>query len=155
MRFTKKLTIAILIVVSFALGIFTTLNIDTIRYTAAIPPSPMVSIEPKEVYAEIEAKDPSEYLFYDVRTKDQFDLLHASLSNNVPIVDVYDIWPELPRDKDKKIYLICKLGRLAAVAYEFLQLHGFTNIVHVAGGIQQWSADGLPTVSPTLFPEKF
>ena len=154
MAFLKNWPVIILILISFALGIFTTLSVDSLRYTSAVSPSPIVDIEPKDLYAIIKNENPDNYLFYDVRTKGEYDLLHAELSSNVPITDLFDTWSKLPRDKERKIYLICKGGRLAGVAYRLLQLHGFRNIVRVTGGVQEWSADGLPTVSPTLFPEK-
>ncbi len=142
------------ILISLLIGIFLSLHIEAIRYTELVKPAPMVGIEPTILHATIESQDPNNYLFLDVRTAGEYERLHAALSTNMPIVDLYDSWPTLPRDSDTKIYLICSGGRLSAVAYEFLQLHGFQNIVHVTGGIQNWSASDLPTVSPSLFPEE-
>ena len=155
MSILKNWPLLVGVIISLLLGVAIALSFDTIRYPALVPPGAMVSIEPTELYKKIQNQDPATYFFYDVRTKGEFDRLHAELSSNLPIVDIYDTWPNLPRDKDTPIYLICNGGRLAGVAYEFLQLHGFRNIVHVTGGIQKWSAEGLPTVSPSLFPEDF
>jgi rhodanese-related sulfurtransferase len=133
-----------------ACGIVCALFFDTVRYTEYYPPV-MDSRDPKVVYDAIQKSAPGSYLFLDVRNEAEYQKIHAELSENQPIHTLFDLWRDLPRDKNTPIYLICSGGRLAGVAYGFLQLHGFQNIVHVAGGIQEWVANDLPTVSPSLF----
>lgn len=130
-------------------GIFLALSVDAIRYTKYVEPR-MVEMEPTAAYQEMLAH-PKQYLFLDVRTPAEYESAHASTSVNVPISQLFDLWKTLPRSDDKKIYLICTSGRLAGVAYGYLQLHGFRNIVHIQGGIQNWISEGMPIVSHPLF----
>jgi rhodanese-related sulfurtransferase len=132
-------------------GIFLTLSVDAIRYTQYVEPH-MVEMEPTVAYQEMLA-NPKGYLFLDVRTPAEYESAHASSSVNVPIAQLFDLWKTLPRTDDKKIYLICTSGRLAGVAYGYLQLHGFRNIVHIQGGIQNWISEGMPIISKPLFTD--
>ncbi len=130
-------------------GVIIALSIESIRYSRIVEPT-MFGMEPRDVYAAIQT-DTDGYRFLDVRFESEYEKLHAEYSTNQPIHTLFDLWRDLPRDKDTEIYLICSGGRLAGVAYGFLQLHGFTNIIHVTGGIQNWVTQDLPTVSPSLF----
>lgn len=138
-------------VLCLVIGALLTLSIENIRYTKYVPPK-TVEMDPREAYEEI-LKDPENSIFFDVRTAGEYNNLHASTSVSMPIANLYDNWRTLPRS-GKTIYLICTTGRLAGVAYGYLQLHGFTNIVHVTGGINQWIDEGLPTVAKQLFLDK-
>lgn len=114
-----------------------------IRYTALIEPS-VHDIDPKEIHAEM-TSSPDDYFFIDVRTPADYKKMHAENSANIPIAQFYDKWREFPRS-GKEIVLICGGGRLSGVAFFFLQHFGFTNIVRVSGGIENWAAEGLPVV---------
>jgi rhodanese-related sulfurtransferase len=148
-RITIKNALASLLFILVGMGV--SLGVEGIRYTKYLEPS-LFGMEPREVYSIISAQEPGTYLFLDVRSENEYGKIHAELSKNQPIHTLFDLWRDLPRDKDTKIYLICSGGRLAGVAYGFLQLHGFQNIVHVTGGIQSWTAQNQPTVSASLFP---
>lgn len=133
----------------FIFGIFTTLSLDVLRYTKYVEPR-MVEVDPRVAYQEM-LNDKDGYLFFDVRSIGEYNNLHASSSTSVPIAQLYDKWQTLPRSKDTKIYLICTSGRLAAVAYGYLQLHGYRNLVHVTGGIQNWVNLDVPVVAKPIF----
>ena len=140
-------------VVFLFVGAFTVLTFESMRYTKYVEPK-ILEIEPKKAYEIMSSQKPNEYLFFDVRSPEEYSNLHAVLAENVPIAKLFDMWRTLPRDSDKKIYLICTGGRLAGVAYGFLQLHGFRNIVHIRGGLQNWVDQGVPTVMKPVFPSK-
>ncbi len=120
-----------------------------LRYTILIEPQ-IRNVEPDKIYADM-TKDPGKYLFIDVRPAADYQKLHAKGAINVPIGTFFDKWQEFPRT-GKEIVLICGGGRLAGVAFFFLQHFGFTNIVRVSGGIENWLSKNLPVVlqeSPT------
>lgn len=144
----QNLSFALLFVI---VGVLLSLSFDSIRYTKYVEPQ-MVEMDPRVVYETIQA-NPEKALFLDVRTPGEYTALHASTSISFPIQKLYDAWRTMPRT-DKKIYVICTSGRLAAVAYGYLQLHGFRNIVHVTGGIQNWVDEGLPTQGKPIFVDK-
>lgn len=132
------------------IGIALALSFEIIRYTKYVEPK-MVEISPKDAYQEMLKAGTGNYLFIDVRTIAEYNNLHASSSISKPIADLYNEWRNgLPR-KDKEIYIICTSGRLAAIAYGYLQLHGYRNIKHVTGGISHWVHEGQPVVAKDVF----
>ena len=106
---------------------------------------PVRSESPSAVYAKIKER-PNDFLFIDVRTPSAYEAGHAEGSVNIPIHDFYDDRRVFPR-AGKTIVLICGDSKLAGVAYGYLQLYGFHNLVRVEGGLAEWKSEGLPTVS--------
>jgi hydroxyacylglutathione hydrolase len=49
---------------------------------------------------------------------------------------------DIPRDTPIAVH--CQGGTRSAIAASLLQAHGFTNVANVTGGIQAWTAAGLP-----------
>ena len=136
---------------SMLIGILLALNIDAIRFTHYIEPT-RVEVSPAQAYKEIIARWSWKYLFLDVRTLSEYNQLHASWSQSTPIADLYSLWEhDLPRSSEVPIYLICTSGRLASVAYDFLQLHGFRNIRHIEGGVTWWVSADQPIQARQVF----
>ena len=135
----RELSIAAVAVLATAFVIFFT----PLRYTILVEPK-VHEIEPDEIYAKMVQK-PDYYLFVDVRPAADYKKVHAKGAINIPIALFYDEWREFPRT-GKEIVLICGGGRLSGVAFFFLQHFGFTNIVRVSGGIENWLSKGLPVV---------
>ncbi|MFZ1692712.1 MAG: rhodanese-like domain-containing protein [Flavobacteriales bacterium] len=49
-------------------------------------------------------------------------------------------------DKDAPVLVYCASGRRSAAAREALLLAGFKDVTDLAGGIQEWTANGKPIV---------
>lgn len=139
MRTFWWIVLLIAIAIATALAIYLT----PLKYIDLVPP-PMHEVDPKAFYAEYQA-DPSNYIFIDVRTAQQYQVGHVQGSVNIPIGDLYTEHSTLPKG-GKQIALICSNGYSAAVAYGYLQDWGFSNLIHITGGLQNWIAEGLPTV---------
>ncbi len=141
----------LVVLLSVMLGMALVLSNQYMRYNRLVPPPSVVEVEPAAAYAYI-LENPDGAIFLDVRSLGEYEALHASSSISFPIANMYEESRRgtLPYS-GKKIYLICTSGRLAGVAYRFLEHYGYTNIEHIDGGIQGWVDAGQPVVAKKLF----
>lgn len=124
-----------------------------LRHIMLVPPT-MREMDPKEFYTKF-STEPDKYMLVDVRSPSVYTSAHAKGAINIPIENLYDERNTLPRN-GKQIALICTTGRLAAVGYGYLESQGFTNLIHIEGGMVNWVTEGLPVegknianISPT------
>lgn len=52
--------------------------------------------------------------------------------------------PELTRKRDAHIIVACASGGRSMLAAEMLKKMGYTNVVNMAGGFNEWSKQGFP-----------
>lgn len=112
-----------------------------LKHIDLVAPS-MNEVDPKAIYAAMQA-NPNGYVFVDVRDPDVYAAAHAQGAMNIPIAQLVTQLHTLPRS-GKQIVLICTTGQLATVAYGYLQDWGFQNLLHVTGGLENWTVEGLP-----------
>jgi rhodanese-related sulfurtransferase len=62
----------------------------------------------------------------------------------IPFEELHDRYREIPRDK--QIAVICLKGTRAPTAVRFLTAKGFSNVVSVEGGIEQWIKEKKPVL---------
>ncbi len=148
--YNLSLKIILILLSCVLLGVVATLVLPYLRYHQFVPPPKIFSQDPKIVYQYILA-NPDNYQFLDVRSKGEYDTLHASSSISFPIADMYEKEKFKNIDYNKKVFLICTSGRLAGVAYRYLEHFGYRNIVHIDGGVQGWASAGLPVVGKSVF----
>lgn len=150
---TEQFSFVISGVAAFMLGIFITLSFNSVRYNDFFPPE-MKNISAAEVYKNINS-DKGKFIFIDVRSEQEYTQAHAEGSVNLPIHYLYDDTHgkpnakgvPLPKDRDTEIYLTCTGGRLAGVAYSYLEHYGYTNIKRLENGMSGWRMAGLPVIS--------
>ena len=138
-------------------GVLITLSFRSIRYSDLVPPR-IIDISPTEAYQNI-LRNPEKYIVIDVRSGTEYRNAHASSSVNLPIHYFYDdthglaneLKVPLPRNTDQEIYLLCTGGRLAGVAYSYLEHYGYRNIKRIEGGIANWAGQGLPVITQSIF----
>ncbi len=110
-------------------------------------------IEPTQFWADYQ-KNPSKYLLLDVRDVTTYNNAHAKGAMSEPIANLLNDNTVLPKS-GKKIVLICSSGRLAGVAYGYLEHQGFFNLLRIEGGLNAWKAAGLPVEgNAALIPKR-
>ena len=60
----------------------------------------------------------------------------------IPYDDIENQLGKLPSDKDAKIVLYCRSGRMSEIAAEKLADRGYTNVYNVVGGVVEWVKRG-------------
>ena len=61
---------------------------------------------------------------------------------------------KLPKDKDAKIVLYCKTGRMSEEALKTLKLMGYKNVYHLAGGMDGWKKAGFEVLDLSSIPSQ-
>ncbi len=141
----------------FVFGVIFSLTFRQVKYTELIKP-PIIDISPKVAYENL-LKDPNKYILIDVRSEGEYNDAHAATAVNLPIHYMYDDTHgiknskniPLPKNNNQEIYLICTGGRLAGIAYSYLEHYGYRNIKRIEHGLAGWNDSGLPIITPGLF----
>ena len=99
-------------------------------------------------YTNVSATELQELL-----NKKDFTLInvHIPFEGNLPKTDLsipYDTigqnLSKLPGDKNAKLFLYCRSGRMSDIAARELVKQGYTNIWNLDGGMVAWEQAGLP-----------
>jgi adenylyltransferase/sulfurtransferase len=80
----------------------------------------------------------------DVREPDEYRIAHVPGTKLLPLSELAQRYGEL--DRDRPIYLHCKMGGRSMQALKFLRQKGFVNVKSVKGGIKAWSEEIDPKV---------
>ncbi len=96
-----------------------------------------------ELHNQLQKLGPKE-LILDVRTPEEFAEAHVPGAKNIPFDTVIQHANEL-KNFDA-IYIYCRAGRRAEVAFQMLKSIGFTNLACVdEGGFPDWESAGFKT----------
>jgi rhodanese-related sulfurtransferase len=89
-------------------------------------------------------------LLVDVREPREVQALAFDVPDlvNIPLLALETRWSELPKDRD--VVLVCEGGGRSLKATYFLQLHGFTRVSNLSGGVLKWMRKGLPVIGQRL-----
>ncbi|MCC6438568.1 MAG: rhodanese-like domain-containing protein [Acidimicrobiales bacterium] len=111
--------------------------------TAASAGTKLVSAEEA---AALLQQPPAGLAVIDVRTPEEFDTGHLA---DAELIDFYgaEFAAQLDRlDRDTPYLVYCRSGNRSGQAVAAMAKLGFTDVTDVDGGVQAWSAAGLPLV---------
>ena len=115
-----------------------------------------------KLFTEVDAKaaqqllnSPTPPLLIDVREQNEWDAGYLHGATHAPKGMISFTIANIAPEKSAPILLYCAGGVRSAAAAETLAGLGYTNLTSMAGGINGWSAAGLPVVeTTTLTPEQ-
>lgn len=65
----------------------------------------------------------------------------------IPFNDIPNYLDMLPQDKSKEIVIYCRSGSMSATASKELAEMGYTNILNLEGGMNDWKVNGFTVIN--------
>ena len=135
----------VVILMAVALILFTACNRSANNSTPVVGAGKQVSvsggsytdISVAELQSMLKTKD---FVFVNVHIPFEGNLAGTDLS--IPYDQIGQNLDQLP-DKNGKIVLYCRSGRMSAIAAETLVGQGYTNVWNLSGGMVAWEEAGL------------
>jgi len=100
-------------------------------------------ISPQQVYDAVYSTDSVQLV--DVRTPEEYNTSHLKGAQNICVTDNDFKEKVKSLDKNKPVYVYCKMGGRSAKAAKKLKDMGFTKIYDMDGGILLWEEKKLET----------
>jgi rhodanese-related sulfurtransferase len=141
---TKKNRAKMPIWVWIGLGIFLMVAVTagTLFNSAAAPANSL----PAEITVPQAAEKRAAGAFIlDVREPFEWEELHIPDATLIPLAQLSGRVDELP--KDQEIVVVCRSGNRSLEGRNILLNAGFTKVTSMNGGMNQWYAQGFPTIS--------
>ena len=98
-----------------------------------------VNVSADGLNAMLKNKD---FVFVNVHIPFAGDMANTDLSIPYDQITMPEYLSQLPADKNAKIVLYCRSGRMSAIAAEELVSLGYTNIWNLLGGMVDWEQAG-------------
>lgn len=99
------------------------------------------NVTAKKLHAMLRNKD---FIFVNVHIPYGGNIAGTDLSTPYNEITAPDNLAKLPADKNAKIVLYCRSGRMSAMAAEALVNLGYTNVWNLEGGMVAWENAGYP-----------
>ena len=97
------------------------------------------NVNPDELNTMLKDKD---FVFINVHIPFAGDIANTDLSIPYDQITEPEYLSQLPADKNAKIVLYCRSGRMSAIAAEELVSLGYTSIWDLTGGMLEWEQAG-------------
>jgi rhodanese-related sulfurtransferase len=112
---------------------------------ATNPPAAMAPLPDTISVAEAAAKRDAGAFVLDVRTPEEWNEYHIPGSTLIPLDQLETRLNEVPRDKE--LVVVCRSGNRSKPGRDMLKNAGFTQVTSMNGGLKEWQAANLPTVT--------
>jgi phage shock protein E len=132
----KKLTLVLLS--SLVLAACQSQPTDIAGETVTATGGTYQNVTPDELNTMLKDKD---FVFVNVHIPFEGNIADTDLS--IPYNEIEQNLSQLPSDKNAKVMLYCRSGRMSAIAAENLVGLGFTNIWNLDGGMVEWEQAGF------------
>lgn len=126
-------------------------RLDAGGLPAGYPFKPEYERAPREV-AKTMRDDPHGVTLLDVRTQEEWDLVHVPGSIHIPLNELEKRADEIELEDGQELAVICHHGVRSLKAALALRALGFPSAKSVAGGIDLWSMAGEPAPDGTAVP---
>ena len=95
--------------------------------------------------AEAAAKRAAGAFVLDVRTPEEWADYHIPGATLIPLDQLETRLNEVP--KDKEVVVVCRSGNRSQPGRDILKNAGFSQVTSMSGGLKEWQAANLPTVT--------
>jgi rhodanese-related sulfurtransferase len=120
---------------------------------AAMAPSPTVapaasvqaSLSLEVSVADAAALRDAGALVIDVREPSEWTAGHIAGATLIPLGELATRLGEVPHDRT--VVVVCRTGHRSAQGRDLLRQAGYENVVSMAGGLNAWTASGMPIVT--------
>lgn len=100
----------------------------------------------KETYQLIQSKGNKDIVVLDIRTPGEFAAGHIENAINIDYFSQNFASRLNQLDKNKTYVMHCKSGGRSSRALSIFEDLKFKNLIHLSGGFDEWSTNGLPVV---------
>lgn len=116
--------------------------------TDAAPPSAAATLLEPAAFADVVAGE--EAFVINVHVPDEGTIEGTDAA--IPFDRIEQQQAELPEDRGTPLAVYCRSGSMSAEAVATLTELGYADIVDLEGGMQAWTAEGLPLLPPGAGP---
>ncbi len=134
-----KRPLFLLLVLPFLFAACQSQPTDVTGETVSVAGGSYHNVTPDELKIMLKNKD---FVFVNVHIPFEGNIANTDLSLPYDQIAESQYLSQLPTDKNAKIVLYCRSGRMSAIAAETLVGLGYTNLWNLAGGMVDWERAG-------------
>jgi rhodanese-related sulfurtransferase len=113
-------------------------TVEVVDQKVSVDGGSYTDVSAAELQTMLTSKD---FTFVNVHIPFEGNIANTDLS--IPYDQIDQNMDKLPSDKNAKIVLYCRSGRMSAIAAETLVGLGYTNLWNLSGGMVAWEQAGL------------